>query len=123
MGYVPADVRATRAAMLEPLAAVLRERGVKRLWFAQQCGVSFSSLWNYFNGYDRVPPQFIGRACQVLGIPSAFIRVPEPRDLYIQQPRKASRKAVKSKAKAKAKAKAAKAQATTTTRVKRTATR
>lgn len=100
MGHVPADVRQARAALLEPLAAILRQRGVKRQWFAAQMGVSFSSLWNYINGYDRLPPTFIERASQVLGIPASFFPVPEPRDLYIQQPRTASRSAstaVKSK--------------------------
>lgn len=90
MSHVPDEVRAARTAALAPLFAVLTERGVKRVWLARQIGadgISLNSLWRYEHGYDRVPPQFIKQACRVLGIPAAFIHIPEPRDLYIQQPR------------------------------------
>lgn len=101
MSHVPDEVRAARTAALAPLFAVLAERGVKRIWLARQIGadgISLNSLWRYEHGYDRVPPQFIRQACKVLAIPASFIRVPEPRDLYIQQPRKASAKPERSKA-------------------------
>lgn len=102
MNRVPEEVRAKRAAALAPLFAVLRERGVKRSWFARQIGpsgITRNNLWQYEHGHARVPPQFVAQACRVLGIPAAFIRIPEPRDLYIQQPRNASAKSSPTKAK------------------------
>ena len=89
MGHVPDEVRAKRASVLAPLFAVLQERGIKRQWFADQLGISRNSLWNYQHGYDRLPIGLIDRACQLVGIPTVFVPIPEPRDLYIQQPRRA----------------------------------
>lgn len=93
MGHVPDEVRAKRASVLAPLFAVLRERGIKRQWFADQLGISRNSLWNYQHGYDRLPIGLIERACQLVGIPTVFVPIPSPRDLYIQQPRSTTRKA------------------------------
>ena len=93
MNHVPDAVRAARQSVLAPLFAVLRERGVKRSWFARQigpAGMPLNRLWQYEYGHARVPPEFVGQACRVLGIPATFVPIPEPRDLYIQQPRSAS---------------------------------
>lgn len=90
MNKVPDEVRAARAAALAPLFAVLEGRGVKRSWFVAQFEsprLALNTLWGYEHGHARIPPQFIERACQVLSIPASLIPIPEPRALYIQQPR------------------------------------
>lgn len=86
------EVRYARTRVMRPLFAYMVGRGMRRAWLAQQLGISRALLWRYEHGRIRVPDQFIGDACRMVGIPTSLITIPEPRDLYIQQPRKASAK-------------------------------
>lgn len=100
----PKTVREQRAQALEPLFAQMRLHRMSNRWMAAQLGIPEKRLWAYKSGEIRLPEGFIKRACQVVGLLPSLIPIPEPRDLYIQQPRKASTPA-KSKTTAKRTAK------------------
>lgn len=86
----PKTVREQRARALEPLFAHMRLQRMSNRWMAQQLGIPEKRLWAYKSGEIRIPEWFIECACQIIGIPPARIRIPNPRALYIQQPRSAS---------------------------------
>jgi transcriptional regulator with XRE-family HTH domain len=69
------------------LFAFMVGRGMRRAWLAQHLDISRALLWRYEHGYDRMPAQFVERACRIVGIPASLITIPEPRDRFIQQPR------------------------------------
>lgn len=87
MAHTSPEDRERRAAALAPLFAIARQRGHRRGWIADQVGVTIQRLWNYEHGLDRVPPDFVERFASALTVPPSLIVIPEPRDLYIQQPR------------------------------------
>lgn len=91
MKRTPDEIRSKRRAFLRPLFLVLSERGIQRKWFATQLGIRNTRLWMFETGQDRVPPWFVERGCQVLGIPTSFLSTPEPPELYIQQKPRAPR--------------------------------
>lgn len=87
MPRIDEATRRARAAVYRPVVATLEARGVSQTWLARRLGLGRNRLWNYLNGHDRVPLDFITRVCDTLALPASIITIPDPRDLYIQSPR------------------------------------
>jgi transcriptional regulator with XRE-family HTH domain len=83
------ELRRDREQVIEPLFEYMEQRGMLRAWLARQLGISTALLWNYEHGLTRLPPDFIRRACKIVGFSARRIKVPKPRERYIQQPRAA----------------------------------
>lgn len=60
----------------ERLKAELRRQGRSLRWFCQQMGVSRYTLWRIETGDAGAPPNWYGRAAQVLGVPE-YVVAPE----------------------------------------------
>lgn len=67
-----------RARDLDPLYRYLKQHGVSQVWLASQLGMSKNNIMNYFRGLVTPPPLFLERACAVLDIPVAKMRVSTP---------------------------------------------
>ena len=87
MTRTDAVTRTARSQVLAPIFDTLNARGSTRSWLAGRLELDRRRLWAFEHGVERMPPWFVERACATLGIPSSFVSIPEPRDLYIQQPR------------------------------------
>jgi hypothetical protein len=89
MGVRPTKaVRDERTRLLAPLFAQMRLQRMSNVYVAEKLGIPDKRLWAYQHGETRIPQDFIERACAVVGLAPSLIPVPEPRDIYLQQPPK-----------------------------------
>lgn len=62
-----------------PVKAILRARGIRQDWFAQQVGLEQSRLSKILS-FDRPePPGFRSAAARILGVPEEWLRPAEPK--------------------------------------------
>jgi transcriptional regulator with XRE-family HTH domain len=81
------ELRSEREQVLSPLFTYVEGRGMRRAWLARQLNISRALLWNYEHGVTRISPDFVERACRIVGIPTGLICIPANGADYIQQPR------------------------------------
>lgn len=79
--------RGSIQSALRPLFETLESQGRTRLWLARQLGIRSPRLSNYEHGARRIPPDFLDRACQALGIPRELVSLSGPPQQYIQPPK------------------------------------
>src|SRR5258708_4884579 len=90
MAEPTAEMMRTRHDVLRPVFTTLEQQGRKRAWLAAQLHLGRPTLSQYERGKRRVPPDFIERASQLLGIPTALVPLAGLDALVVQQPRKAA---------------------------------
>lgn len=61
-----------------PVAALLREQGLRHDWFAEQVGVSKWMLSHYLAGRRAIPDSFYRDASLVLRVPESLLRPASP---------------------------------------------
>src|SRR5258708_7752530 len=67
-----------RARELDLLYRYLKRHQISQAWLASQLGISKHHILNLFRGLSTPPPGFLERACVVLDIPVAKMRVSTP---------------------------------------------
>lgn len=88
MGRTASSEESRRESTLKPLFSTLTIQGRTRAWLAKKLDVSRPMLSNYEHGARRIPPWFIERACEAIGVPPSIIQLSEPLDWLVQRPRK-----------------------------------
>jgi len=67
-----------RARELDPLYRYLKRHHISQAWLAAELGISRQQILNYFRGTVTPRPGFLERACAVLDISVAKMRVTTP---------------------------------------------